>query len=54
MRKMEKLVEHSAIKFALMALVLLYLSTFFVDKSVTIACLLFFVATLIAILVKTE
>ena len=47
---MEKLLENNAIKFTLMVSVLLYLSIFFVDKSLPIAYLLFFVTSLIAIL----
>lgn len=39
---MEKLLENNAIKFTLMVSVLLYLSIFFVDKSLPIAYLLFF------------
>jgi len=42
-------VAYDAIKYALMAQAMLYLSLFFVDKSMPIAFLLFCVGTLIAI-----
>jgi len=49
MSKAEATQKGDAIKFTLMALVLFCLSIFFVDKSLPIACLLFFEASLIAI-----